>query len=344
MKKIILLIFLGFFCLTARADFVPEASHQVVPTKKIAVIYSYSLESFEFSHLDNVFLEIREDSPDTKYVSKRYFLDVKTNESNTLIKERSLKLWKKAVDFNADYYVIIGNEAYDALRSEILASKNLRIGIFDVYMTESQIRELVQSKPTFYVSYYNITTSYFSNYSSANGISINHYYVIRDSSQKWLQATEEIKQELVPTHQAEVHEYVIYTIQDLRAILVNLQLKEKGIIVPLLTNLYDADEKSYVGLEAIVKTILEYNIHQIELFVTAEVSSRGISFSNFHEHKACTDDPRGTRNYIDEFLNGEVGTSEETPFIYANSKRISQLGVSKFLQNLSQIRCLWGER
>jgi hypothetical protein len=313
---------------------------------RIVIIHSYDLDYYESTFLDNMIRPVFLNSENRKWEIKKFFLKAHVDESDIERRSRAERMWRTAMGFNPDHVLIFGNEAYESLEDNIVEfSQKNKIGIFDVYGSDELLHNLGTKKFShIFASYYKIDVELFEEYAEQNGIEINDYYIIRDTSRFHLSIAKEIKSLLHNLNpRIEVHEQVVHNIQDLRSAITAIQLNVKGVFIPLVNSLYNVETKRRESFSEVLTEIRIEGIRQPELFVTAPVSEYGMSISLYHIHNECHN-LNEERNFVDYFIKEFSGDNrilvELNSTIDVNDSRLERLGANKFLHNLSLVHCL----
>lgn len=318
-----------------------------IEARRVVVFYSHGIDRFFDMNHDDQWVDAIQ-SEDVNFQVKKYFLKNNQDISQEAIKKRAKKMWEQGLKFKPELIVCYNNEVWSVLKEEIKAAakSGILIGLFDIYLHHELAEEFIADDiPKMMIGYYKIRLELFYEHLAKNGVSLDNYYIIRDRSTESYWADLELRNEITKHNpKAEIITKTAQTIQDLRTIVFESQIKERGYLIALSHGLYNVETKEYDSESQVMQEIVKSNRRHIEISLMSNRMKDGATFSSFHLHNTCRQNVRKYQNVLKSFLqeyNGENRVLIElTPRLTMNGKRVNDLGVENLTKDLSLIHCL----
>ena len=320
---------------------------QELGERRVVVLYAHDIEHFQDMNHDEQWVDaIQSDS--VRFKVKKYFLKQDHDTSQETIKKRAKRMWQEALKFKPQIIVAYNNEVWSVLKDELKAAAKAGtlVGLFDIYLHTGMAVELVENGyPNVFVAYYRIQMQSFFDYLAKNGVSLNRYYIVRDRSTESYWAEIELRDEIHKQNpRAKITTKTVNTVQDLRMVVFQTQIKPRGFLLPLTHSLFNVETKQYDSISVVMGEIVKSNRKHIEVSLMSNRMVEGSAFSSFHTHSTCRQNTRRYMNVLKSFLQNYNGDHhvlmELTPRLTMNGKRVNDLGAENMTKDLSLIHCL----
>ena len=279
MKKLLLLFFVFVFAFVSpMLAKVPNNEPDEPDYKKVVIIFD---KTYENQSDDILSRELNEYLNNSNYKIFRIYMNCSPYCEENKITNRFNKALRRAADREPEFLIIGSPTLWTQFPEKINDFKvkyNVKVGLFNQFnSTDDFILNFNDKYSGYFVDYTRFDLNTFMFYTDRNGMDFNNFFILRDGSQKSLKISNYLKRDL-RSHGIAKNVYVktVSSLLSLKNSIVGIQNEKQGIIIPIISQLYDTD-----STKEIMETITHHNIKHFELSVL-EDDTKYLSFSISH--------------------------------------------------------------
>lgn len=176
-----------------------------------------------------------------------------------------------------------------------------------------------------------------------NNTVITDFYFLHDRSQDSLHMYTNLRDELlVINQQHNIKNFEVSTLQELKMVLKRIQDGNRGMLIPLFTEIPDADTGQIVGWNSVAEVIEENNYRHLEVILNDNGSGQGMAISVFHMRMPCKR-AEMPKNSLIQFLDdtkSKASVTEAHKGMVLNRDRLHWIGFEQLLGNTKSVQCI----
>jgi len=322
MFRIFLIIFI-LLCLSS-------GSFSAEKSVKITVLSNNCFLSMKYSDFEyQIYEALADENKDIQI--KEFYLDCYGSCDELKIGDRFFNIWKKIELDQPDYLIIYGPILFNSFFNEILKmSKTTKIGIFDIFLTNSIKNRLDFFKnemDNIFIEEYLMDIPLMINFFKSNAKDFKNFYIIRDSYPEHLIYSSYVTRELKRiSFDFRVETFEVRTEQQLKSTLILLQNEPSGVLIPFLDDVRTG-RHNFLNINNILKIIDKTNFKHIEISLNHDASNYlALSFAhNLSFINRNYDSSSAIQEFLINFKGGGLQEFIDESYFIVNQDKLREI-------------------